>query len=174
MKFRDQKDMPVTGGAFLKMRDGEKIHGIFLGDIHEFYSLWTDNKPKEVPEGTAGASFRFRVNFVVKEGAVFVPKVFEQGVTVYKSLAELNEIYPLDKTLVQISRKGSTINDTTYSIVPLPQPISESTLAHLKTIELNDLTGKAKSGGRSDVPWPNEAPPQGGPSQMDEHSEIPF
>lgn len=172
MKFRDEKDMPQTGGAsYVKLKDGEKIHGIFRGDLHEFYAVWKDGKPTEVPEGTPGAGFRFRINFVVKEGSVYVPKVFEQGVTVYKALAELNGIYPLEKTLVQISRRGNSINDTEYTIMPLPQPVSEATLHHLETLELNDLTGgKKKSGHPANVPHDNF----GGAPMPDQHDEIPF
>lgn len=177
MKFRDPDDLPSSGGKnFVKLKDGEHIHGIFMGDIYEFFNVWENGKGKAVPEGTPNASFRFRINFVVKEGAAYVPKVFEQGVTVYKQLAELNDVYPLEKTLMRITRKGSSISDTTYTVMPMPQPVTPETLAVLKTLELNDLTGKKKSGG-STVPWPEEEqqfgnnaepPPYTGPD------EIPF
>ncbi len=167
MKFRDQKDMPSSGGAnYVKLKDGEKIHGIFMGDIHEFNVMWKNSKAEEVPEGHPNGKFRFRINFMVKEGAVYVPKVFEQGLKVYKDLADLHEIYPLDKTLVQISRKGNSVNDTTYSIMPMPQKISEETLAHIKTIKLNDLTGK--SGGSQPSGPMDDSPMPGG------DDEIPF
>lgn len=172
MKFRDSHDLPETGGKnYLKLKDGEKVSGICAGDLYEFFAVWKNGKPIEVPEGSPGAGFRFRICIIVKEGAVYVPKVFEQGVSVYKKLSELNEIYPLERTLIQISRKGSSIQDTEYSIMPLPQTVSQATLDHLKTLELPDLTGKKQSGGaQNQAPWPDEPPP----SHTESNDEIPF
>lgn len=45
--------------------------------------------------------------------------VLKKGPTVYKTLTELIEAgYKLDETPVVISRKGSTMNDTEYSVIP--------------------------------------------------------
>ena len=166
MKFR--KDLPEGGGKnFVKLKDKEWVAGLFAGDIHEFFVKWEGGKPTEVVEGTPGASFRFRVNLIVKEGSVYVPKIFEQGVTVYKTLAELHDMYPFESTLMKITRHGSSQNDTTYTVLPLPQKLDPETIAHIKTIKLNDLTGKSKSSDNS-VPWPHEE------ERPDDNGEIPF
>lgn len=139
MKFRD---LPDSGGSknFVKLKDKESISGIFMGDVHEFFTVWENGKTKHVPEDTPGASLRFRVNFVVKEGAVYVPKIFEQSKTVYRQLSELHEEYDLESIVVKITRNGSGKNDTTYSFLPiLKQPLSAQAVEHLKTIQLLPL-----------------------------------
>lgn len=146
MKFRN--DIPESGGGsknFLKLKDKESVSGIFLGDLHEYFVVWEGQKSRVVPEGTDGAKFRFRVNFVVKESSVYVPKIFEQGLTVYRQLAELNEEYGLEQIVIKITRNG-TGTDTTYSLLPLlKQAISPETAKYLQTLELLPLESKAPS-----------------------------
>lgn len=141
MQFR--KDLPESGSKnFLKLKDKESISGIFMGELYEFFILWDNKKAKEVPEGTPDSKFRFRVNFVSKEGSVYAPKIFEQGATVYRQLAELHEEYDLEKTVIKITRNGSG-TDTTYSLLPLlKQVVTKETAEHLKNIELLPLDGK--------------------------------
>jgi hypothetical protein len=155
MKFRD---LPESNGArnFLKLKDQEVAEGVFLGDLHEFSVLWENGKSRIVPDGTPRASFRFRVNFVMKEGPVFVAKIFEQGAVVYKQLAELHEEYDLSTTIVKIKRNGVGV-DTSYSVLPMvKKPLTPETMAHLKTIQLNDLS--------------TDSAPKG----VDSSEEIPF
>ena len=159
MRFR--KDLPDSGGKnFIKLKDKESVSGIFMGDTQEFFCLWQEGKYKEVPEGTAGASFRFRINFVVKEGSVYVPKILEQGKTVYQQLSDLHDEYNLENVVIKITRNGSTKNDTTYTLLPLRQEISEETKAYLRTLKLNDFSSKV-----SDDP---------GPTPPGYDDEIPF
>lgn len=143
MKFR--RDIPDGGGGsknYVKLKDKESVSGIFIGDIHEFHVVWEGNKTRIVPEGTPEAKFRFRLNFVVKEGTAFVPRIFEQGLTVYRQLAELNEEYGLDQIVVKITRNGIG-TDTSYSLLPLlKQEISKETAQFLKTLELLPLETK--------------------------------
>lgn len=126
MKFRD--DLPDSGGgSFLRLKDKESIVGVFVGDLHEFFTLWKDKVSTIVPEGTSKASFRFRVNFVIKEGDGYVAKIFEQGKTVYKQLLEINKEYPLETIAVKITRQGSGVSDTEYFFMPmLKTPVSEA------------------------------------------------
>lgn len=153
MQFRT--DLPESGGSknFLKLKDKEHVSGIFMGELHEFFVQWEGGKSRVVPEGAPDAKFRFRVNFVAKEGAVYVPKIFEQGLTVYRQLAELNEEYGLDQIVVKVTRNG-TGTDTTYSLLPLlKQTITKEVMAHLKTIELLPLEAKpAVANGNSEEP----------------------
>lgn len=141
MKFRKPEEMPTGGGSknFLKLKDKESISGIFRGDIHEFFVLWEGGKSQTVEEGVPGARFRFRVNFVTKEGSAFVAKIFEQGLTVYQQLAELHTEYDLEQTTVKITRNG-TGTDTTYSLLPLLKAApTKETLKYLDTMELLPL-----------------------------------
>jgi hypothetical protein len=142
MNFR--KDLPESGGSknFLKLKDKESISGIFRGDLFEFYVLWENGRSKVVSEDTPEAKFRFKVNFVVKEGSVYVPKIFEQGAMVYRQLAELHDEYDLENTVVKLTRNG-TGTETTYSLLPLlKQTITKETLALLESIELLPLLNK--------------------------------
>ncbi len=153
MQFR--KDLPESGGSknFLKLKDKESVSGIFMGEPHEFCLLWENGKSRAVSEDTEGAKFRFRINFVVKEGSVYVPKIFEQGLTVYRQLAELNEEYGLDQIVTKITRNG-TGTDTTYSLLPLlKQAISKEVASHLKTIELLALEAKPSAGADGETPF---------------------
>lgn len=168
MKFR--KDLPESSGnsAFVKLRDKESVQGIFYGEMYEFFNFWRDGKGQEVPEGTPGSKFRFRVNLIVKEGASYVPKIFEQGQVVYEQLAQINEEYPLEQTICKITRNGEKL-DTTYTIMPLRQPVTPEVSRVLATLKLNDLKSKNQSQApvSDDDSWP-DSPPDGGPD------EIPF
>jgi hypothetical protein len=93
----------------------------------------------------------------MKEGAVYVPKIFEQGLMVYNQLRELNEEYGLDEIVVKITRNG-TGTDTTYSILPLlKQAISKETLKYLESMELLPLETVSKdsapAGDNPEVPF---------------------
>jgi hypothetical protein len=142
MKFR--KDLPEsqTAGTYLKLKDQESVTGIFRGNTHEFFSVWENKKAIIVPEGTPGAKFRFRVNFVVKDGTTYVPRIFEQGQTVYEIMAELHEEYNLEQTVVKITRKGTEL-DTTYTLLPLlKHEISQETMNYLDHMDLLPLDGQ--------------------------------
>lgn len=163
MKFNSEiLDRDESGGgksSFVKLKDKEFIDGIFMGSIREFHSIWTDGKTSEVPKGTPGSSFRFRVNFMVKEGTVYTPKMFEQGLTVYRDLAQINNVYPLETIVIRITRNGSTKSDTSYNLLPLlMKPIPPETLAHLKTIPLLPLEAKKEEAAVGRAPVKNYAP----------------
>ena len=158
MKFRS--DIPEGGGSknYLKLKDKESAIGIFRGELHEYAVLWEGQKSSVVAEGTPGAKFRFKVNFVIKDGASYVPKIFEQGLTVYKQLAELHAEYDLETTVIKVTRNG-TGTDTTYSLLPLlKQTLSKEVLKHLGTLELHAL----------------EQAPAGEPAAKADESEPPF
>ncbi|MGE3756894.1 MAG: hypothetical protein AB7H97_04020 [Pseudobdellovibrionaceae bacterium] len=157
MKFR--KDLPEAGSGktFVKLKDKESIQGIFIGDIHEFFTVWENGKSRVVPEGTPKAGFRFRINFIVKEGAAYVPKIFENGPTLYSQLSDLHDEYGLENIVVKITRNGTGL-DTTYTIMPLiKQQVTKDLAAHLATIELLKLEDKDSSGaanaGVDDLPF---------------------
>lgn len=151
MKFKDSDSS--GGGSFVRIKDGENVVGIFQGDPVEYRQHFSQAERKsyvcpesECPRCAAGekSSFRFRLNFLVAEGNSFTPKILEQGWTVYEALRELNKEYPLEKTLIKFSRKGTDMNDTQYFILPSSQGLNEEKLAAIKRIELLDLTPGGK------------------------------
>ena len=159
MKFREIEEV-AGANNFLKLKDKESVVGVFAGDPREFFVKWENNKSREVPEGTPDASFRFRINFVVREGSQFVPKIWEQGVTVYRQLAELHSEYDLTKTYMKVTRQG-TGTDTTYSLLPSKKEPTEAERAHIKTLKLHELSGKKEASTEAPAPF-------------DEDAEIPF
>ena len=163
MKFRSDAELPSTGGAnnFIKLKEKESVEGVFRGELYEFFILWEANKSRIVPEGTVDSKFRFRINFVVKEGSVYVPKVFEQGIIVYKQLSALHDEYSLPETVVKITRNG-TGTDTTYSLLPLlKKPLTKEALEFLNVMDLIPLEAKASDSGferSGDVPFCGDVP----------------
>jgi hypothetical protein len=139
MKFLDDIE---TGGPsnFVRFKDGETVAGICRGEIEHGYVLWENKVKTEVPKGTPGAKFNFKVNFIVKEGTVYVAKVLEQGAQIYKQLKALSEQWELEETVLLISRDGSGL-ETEYTVMPAPpkQQVTKEALEFIKTIELNDL-----------------------------------
>jgi len=159
MKFRDDVSN-LTGGSknFLKLKDKESVSGIFKGDLHEYFIVWENGKSREVPEGTPKAGFRFRVNFVMKEGSTYSPKIFENGPGVYAQLKELHDEYGLDSIVVKITRNGTGL-DTTYSILPLlKQTLSKEAVEFISTLTLHPLENKdnapsARNVNGDDIPF---------------------
>lgn len=143
MKFRD--NLPENGSGsknFLKLKDKESVTGIFRGELHDYYAIWENSKSREVSETTPGGTFRFRVNFVVKDGSNYNVKIFENGVNVYRQLSELHAEYNLEETVVKITRNG-TGTDTTYSILPLlKQQLTKEAKTFLEKLELLPLESK--------------------------------
>lgn len=141
MKFR--RDLPEqASGDFLKLKDQESVTGIFRGEAYTYFVKWEGKKATIVPEGTQGAKFRFRINFVVKDGTTYVPKIFEQGQTVYETMAELHDEYNLETTVVKITRKGIELK-TEYTLMPLlKHEIPMETMNYLDKMKLLSLDGK--------------------------------
>lgn len=154
MKFRDDID---AGGNkdYVKLKDGETVAGICRGEPEECYVLWENKVKTEVMQDTPGAKFNFKINFVVKEGTVYVAKILEGGAQIYKQLAMLSKQWELDETVIFISRAGTGM-DTEYTVMPAPpkQQVTKEALEFIKTIELNELGAQAEK-----PPVKNHAPP---------------
>lgn len=150
MKFKEASGAGDSKN-YLRLKDKESSKGLLVGEPYDFKSHWVGNKTVLCSEDNLCANcaqgfkpgFRFRVNFIVKEGEGYVAKVFEQGWTVYQALSQLNQVYDLEKTLVQISRFGSGQNDTTYSILPVPKgEVGPDLAKKLAAVPLHDLKHK--------------------------------
>lgn len=158
MRFGEGPSASMSGQSlpFIKLKDGERLVGVFKGNPYEFHQVWEGKKI--VPPGTKGSAFRFRINFITKEGASYVAKVWEQGATVYHMLKDLNENYPLEETVVEVKRTGSTKDDTRYSVLPLP-PKNQPTDAGWRVINQVPLLSLEHEGAKKEeAPWPDEAP----------------
>lgn len=167
MNFKEANN--EFGENFLKLKSDESVQGVFRGDPHDFKLHW-NNKVSTVctedpnctlcKEGNK-ASFRFRLNFIVKSNGEYTAKVFEQGWKTYKALRVLHKDYDLEKHAVKITRHGSG-TDTTYSIIPMPNGIINADTEHsLAKIKLNSLK-------------PEQAPQQIGDDSPEVYEDIPF
>lgn len=162
MKFRDVSE--ISGPSnFIKLKDGESVAGVCRGEIEDGFAVWENRVKTMVPEGTPGARFNFRVNFIVKEGTSYVAKVLEGGIQIYKQLAELDEKgWNLEETVVIVSRTGSGQNDTEYTVTAAPpgKQVTKEALEFIAAMELNDLGEKPQEPAKP--PVKNHAPGSGG------------
>lgn len=150
------------GGLFVKLKDKESVRGVFRGQPHEFFTHWLGNNKSEVCtenedcvhcNNNVRRTFRFRLNFVVKEDDLFRMKIFEQGGTVYELLKELNVDYDLENYTVKITRNGAG-KETTYTVLPLPKgEVSKESAEIFSKLPLNNLDPLTKE---QDTPHPSE------------------
>lgn len=140
---------------FIKLKDGDTIEGVFRGEPYIFYRIYKDKT--EYRTYIPGSKFRFRVNFVTRENGNVVAKIFEGGSKIRDAILEAKEEYGLNYVF-KIKRKGSGMNDTTYSIFP-KEPLNESAIEAINAVKLNDLEPKQSSDNHSsyqdeeDVPF---------------------
>lgn len=162
MKFTEDPQTNNSGGLFIKLKDGESVQCVLRGEPKVFYVQWENGKSSECSKGAKGAKFRFRINAIVNEDKKYVAKILEQGAVMYSDLKALNEEYPLEETLVKITRHG-TGTDTTYTVMPTRQQPDEKTLKLIELVELQSLESKEK-GEKDFGPEPN----------FDDNENIPF
>lgn len=156
MKFKDDIVTATSGGGggenYLRLKDKETVTGIFRGEIKEYYLSWPKGGRKQIfSEPAPGTKIRFEVNFVVKEGTTYVPKIFEGGHPVYKQLAALHDEYDLEKTVIKITRNGIDKN-TSYTFMPAKVAPSAETLKYLDSIQLLPLVGETPTSSAANPP----------------------
>lgn len=145
MKKLIKRDVPKHEGNgtsnYLKISDGKSATGVFRGEIFEFWQSWPKGGTKQIfDEPTAGASSRFRFNFVTREDGKAIAKVWEFGLTVYNMLAEISENFDLETTQIKITRRGTDKN-TQWMIIPLGA-IPAAGLKEVSAVPLNILNGR--------------------------------
>lgn len=133
---------------FLKLKDGETLKGVFRGEFNHFRIHWSDSRSvlctgKEACDLCMKgdkSKFRFRANFIVKDGEAYVAKVIEQGWNFYETLRALNEgDYELEKYVMKITRNGTGLH-TSYAAIPAPNGLVNTQMeAVLSKVQLNNL-----------------------------------
>lgn len=141
----------ISSNHFVKLKDKEKIVGLFRGDPFTFRDHWTGQRSEVCPGSTdcprcaknEKSKFRFHINFLTQDNHVWTPKIFAGGWTVFQSLKALHEgDYDLEKTKVSINRSG-TGTDTSYNILPSRDwQLSEGEDMALKSVTLLSLNPK--------------------------------
>lgn len=140
--------MSDSGGKFVKMKSGDKITGLFVGDPVTFEQHWVDGKSATCNgdgcvhcENGEKASLRFQINFMTLEDGVWMAKIFEQGKKTLKTLAAFHQEYNLEETLVNVTKQGEKMT-TVYNLLPAKVNVTKAELEAIRQIPLNKL-GKA-------------------------------
>ena len=128
-------DAKEGGGFFIKLKNGESIEGLFRGEPYCFYQIFEDKK--EYSERVEGSSFKFKINFIIKEKGAYVPKILQQGVTLAKLVRKYTNECGMD-TLFKIEREGSGKDDTTYYLIP-KGPVLPESLKQINAVKLLPL-----------------------------------
>ena len=138
------------GKDFLKFKSGDSHTGVFSGTLFDYKCHWINGRTEVCPDdGTCVAcktkrpAFKFRGNFIVKEGEGLVAKILEGGWELYSALGALHKDFPIDKNFIKITRTGSTMNDTSYSALPVPNgALSVEKLELVSKVKLHELVAK--------------------------------
>lgn len=156
----------ITGGLdgsnFIKMKDGDKVYMVLRGDVTGYRQHWVGQETSRCPGKATCAichsgkkpSFRFRVNVIVKEqDGLYKPKILENGWKLLEQIHNLNDALTengqdLEKKLVQVSRKGSTQNDTAYTMVVVTDlnPDQQKLFASIPMYNLESLDEQLQAG----------------------------
>jgi hypothetical protein len=164
MKFTEEAPSGAGGngkGKFLKIGDGESVYCILRGDIKTSYQKWNGTTYESAKKGDEGASLRFKVNVVVFEDKKPVAKILEGGGHLYFDFKAINDEYPLENTLIKISRVGVRQN-TRYTVMPAGPKLQPDAkvMAAVEALELHSLEPKTSVG--ADIP------------SFDESEDVPF
>lgn len=130
-------------GVFVKIKDGEAIEGVFVGEPHVYYGKFKDQN--EYSEWQQGLSFKFKMNFLSLENGSFTSKILQGSKTVGKRLKYLFENSGQD-SVYRIAREGSGKDDTVYHI-DFKSKLTEEQSKKIKTIELHSLKNNKESQG---------------------------
>lgn len=149
MKFKqlEQPERQMSGSSiYLKLKDGDVARGVLRGEAYDYFIKWEGNKSQECAPDDEGAKFRFRVNLVIKENGALTAKILEGGRMIYQQLADLNESWDLEKTIVAIRRKGKGL-ETEYSVTPDGPncKVSDAFEKQLAAVKLHDLEPEYRS-----------------------------
>lgn len=144
---------------YLKLDPDTSVEGVLIGKPSFFYRRYEEGKYQYLNDYEAGYSFRFQMNFIVREkDGKLEPKIFENGGPFYDRLKEFSDSYEVERTWIKILRKG-TGKDTRYDFMPLPDgKVTDEHKAILDKAELHQLRGTAGAsfgtlGGDEDVPF---------------------
>ena len=170
LEFPKEVSGSTDGKNFLKLKDGETVKTILRGKVKVIRQHWNGNTSAlctgkadclGCKEGTK-PKFRFRVNAVRKMGEINEVKILEQGWTVFEALKGYNDAgIDLERTPLQITRRGSGKNDTTYIVVPMVNSMltteQEDNIKKLTLFDLDNLdTFPGKAGEPEAVPMATE------------------
>lgn len=113
-QFKKSREESKKNDLFVSLKDGDSATGCFVGDPKIFYKNFASKQ--ESDNWIKGFSFRFKINFVVKEGSEYKSKIFEATSRVRDALLDAVNEYT-QQCVFKIKRAGSGKEDTRYSIL---------------------------------------------------------
>lgn len=167
----DKKAKEASGGSFIKLKDGDEVVGVFRGEPYTFYQEFKSRI--EYPYKVEGASFKFRVNFVIKSKDGYVAKILQGGATMAEQISACKDEYGLD-CIYKIKRKGSGKDDTTYSVL-FKSELTPAQKKELASVELLSLTSEKKQSSHpafEEAPLPEDMPAD--QEEIDDQADVPF
>lgn len=104
-----------NGGLFLKLADGDKVRLRIIGDPIVYENV--DSKSGKETTRYSWPVYNFDEEKV---------QILSGGATIYNSIAEIaqdDDFPPLEEQDLKVSRSGSTMQDTKYSVSALPKSL---------------------------------------------------
>lgn len=151
--FPKKEERSEDSKHIIRLKDKESVVGVFRGELREYYQHWfgpgtqpaicVDRRTCEHCAAKVKSSYRFRANIAVPSSTpgTYEMKIFEGGRTIYDQLAEIATVYNVKEHAVKLSRSGAGLNDTTYSVMPLPTgAVAGEKLAAIEKLALHDLS----------------------------------
>lgn len=147
--FEKKAKEASSGGMFIRLKAGEEIVGAFRGEPRVLYKIYQDKT--EYDHKVEGSTFRFKINFVVKEGDKWVAKIWESSATDGTKITAVKQEYGLEDSLFKIRRDGQG-KETVYHIL-YKGPLGEDKSV-VDEVVLNALKGKPiTQSGDEDIPF---------------------
>lgn len=161
MNLPDVPEPESSSKTFLKLKDGESLRGVFIGEMYIFYTKWVNGKSIETESKDPEGKVRFRNNIALVDPLTheLTVKIWEFPWSVFAIIREINFEYPLETIKVKITRTGTGV-DTTYSVLPLVSP--------------KDLLTKEKITAINSMPLLPLVKPKDLKSKPHDPDEIPF
>lgn len=148
-KAKKTREEASSGTAFIRLKDGDKMVGVFAGEPITFFSIF---KQQEMySKKVQGSSFKFRINFIESQNGKWVPRILEQGAGMFDAIVACKEKYGIDKVAFEIGRKGQGKDDTVYSVL-FDNNLTDADLEQLKKVKLFDLKPKTPMKDKLDAP----------------------
>lgn len=119
MKFETIKTDKKGSGNYLKIAPDTEVTGVLRGEVYKYFETWNGGKSTSHEHYVDGAQTKFSVNLIVYKEKEFKPYVWRFGITVNNLLAKIAEKTDITKTKINISRTGSTKDDTVYTVIPI-------------------------------------------------------
>lgn len=124
---------------FIKLKDGESVTGVLRGEeIQKWQKFNNRTKRYEESSHDDGGQFKFLINFIVKDNEEYKAKWLQGTWKTRKKIKALAQTKDLSLHPITVSRKGSTMSDTEYTVT-VGSPLSEKTLQIVNSVDLLTL-----------------------------------